>query len=165
MSRKYPSMQDELEARKAAGDYGDLSEYSDRLYHNEPEWAKTSREDYRRSQKITNNGASPVYAVLSVTGIPAAGEEKAQQAGLSMEIRYVDDKGAAVDVASLERGRIFKAVAVVSNKSGVAVKRSRMKGCTRRASATLPASPTRTSAMTGSTASSTWPPARACPSP
>ena len=57
MSRKYPSMQDELEARKAAGDYGDLSEYNDRLYHNEPEWAKKSREDYRRSQKITNNGA------------------------------------------------------------------------------------------------------------
>ena len=76
----------------------------------------------KKSLKVTNNGASPVYAVLSVTGIPAAGEEKAQQAGLSMEIRYVDDKGAAVDVASLERGRIFKAVAVVSNKRPVAVK-------------------------------------------
>ncbi len=57
MSRKYPSMQDELEARKSAGEYGDLSEYDRRLYHNEPEWAKKSREDYRRSQKISNNGA------------------------------------------------------------------------------------------------------------
>jgi uncharacterized protein YfaS (alpha-2-macroglobulin family) len=75
----------------------------------------------KKSLKVTNNGASPVYAVLSVTGIPAAGEEKAQSAGLTMEIRYVDDKGAAVDVASLPRGQIFKAVAVVTNKSGVAV--------------------------------------------
>ena len=57
MSRKYPSMQDELEARKSAGEYGDLTEYDRRLYHNEPEWAKKSREDYRRSQRISNNGA------------------------------------------------------------------------------------------------------------
>ena len=76
----------------------------------------------KKSVKLTNNGTSPVYAVLSVSGIPAAGEEKAQQAGLAMEIRYVDEHGAAVDVTSLERGRIFKAVAVVTNKSGVAVK-------------------------------------------
>lgn len=65
MSRKYPSMQDELEARKAAGEYGDLSEYDRRLYHNEPEWAKKSREDYRRSQKITNNGAGKAGWSLS----------------------------------------------------------------------------------------------------
>ena len=65
MSRKYPSMQDELEARKAAGEYGDLSEYNARLYHNEPEWAKKSREDYRRSQKITNNGAGKAGWSLS----------------------------------------------------------------------------------------------------
>jgi uncharacterized protein YfaS (alpha-2-macroglobulin family) len=75
----------------------------------------------KQTLKLTNNGSAPVYAVLSVTGIPAAGEEKAQSAGLSMEIRYVDEKGAAVDVASLERGQIFKAVAVITNKSGVAV--------------------------------------------
>ena len=75
----------------------------------------------KKSLKITNNGSSPVYTILTVSGIPATGEEEAQSAGLSMEIRYVDEKGAAVDVNSLERGCIFRAVAVVSNKSGVAV--------------------------------------------
>ena len=82
----------------------------------------TEADGGKTSLKLTNNGNSPVYAVLSASGIPAAGEEKAQQAGLAMEIRYVDDHGAAVDVSALERGRIFKAVAVVTNKSGVAVK-------------------------------------------
>ena len=71
---------------------------------------------------LTNKGTAPVYAVASVTGIPAAGEEKAQSAGLAMDIRYVDDRGATLDVAALERGQIFKAVAVITNKSGVAVR-------------------------------------------
>ena len=75
----------------------------------------------KKTLKLTNNGASTVYVVASVTGIPAAGEEKAQQSGLSMEIKYIDDQGRAVPVESLQRGTIFRAVAVVTNKSGVAV--------------------------------------------
>jgi|GEM_PF-3863312 len=54
MSRKYPSMQDELAARKAAGEYGDLSQFEKRLYRNEPAWAKKSREDYERSRRSGN---------------------------------------------------------------------------------------------------------------
>ena len=72
--------------------------------------------------KLTNNGTAPVYAVLSVTGIPAAGEEKAESKGLTMDIRYVDARGAQLDVASLERGQTFKAVVTVTNRSGVAVR-------------------------------------------
>ena len=75
----------------------------------------------KKSLKLTNNGTATVYAVVSVTGIPAAGEEKEQQSGLAMSVRYVDDRGAEVDVASLERGTIFRAVATVINKSGVRV--------------------------------------------
>ena len=71
--------------------------------------------------KVTNNGASTAYAVASVTGIPAAGEEQAQSAGLTMDIRYVDAQGKTVSVESMERGMIFKAVAVITNKSGRAV--------------------------------------------
>lgn len=57
MSRKYPSMQEELAARKAAGEYGDLSQYEKKFFRNEPDWAKKSREDYERSRRISNNGA------------------------------------------------------------------------------------------------------------
>ena len=76
----------------------------------------------KKKVQLTNNGSAPVYAVLSVTGTPEAGEEKAQSAGLSMEVRFIDEKGATLDVSSLERGQIFRAVAVISNKSGAAVK-------------------------------------------
>ena len=76
----------------------------------------------KKKVQLTNNGSAPVYAVLSVTGTPEAGEEKAQSAGLSMEVRFIDEKGTTLDVSSLERGQIFRAVAVISNKSGAAVK-------------------------------------------
>ena len=73
------------------------------------------------SLTLSNNGTAPVYAVLSVKGIPAAGEEQAQSAGLAMEIRYTAPDGSPVKVESLERGQTFKALAVITNKSGVAV--------------------------------------------
>ena len=76
----------------------------------------------KKALTLTNNGQAPIHAVVSVTGIPAAGEEKAQSAGLAMELHYVDENGATLDVSSLERGQIFKAVAVVRNTSGVTVK-------------------------------------------
>ena len=57
MSRKYPSMQEELAAKKASGAYGDLSQYEKRFFRNEPEWVRKSREDYERSRRISNNGA------------------------------------------------------------------------------------------------------------
>ncbi|MBR1575408.1 MAG: hypothetical protein IJ654_03050 [Bacteroidales bacterium] len=76
----------------------------------------------RQTLTLTNKGTAPVYAVTSMTGIPAAGEEQAQSAGLSMEIRYIDEKGAALDVSALQRGQLFKAVTVITNRSGAAVR-------------------------------------------
>lgn len=55
MARKYRSMQEELEARKKAGVYGDLSQFEKRLFHDEPEWVKKSREDAERSKKISQS--------------------------------------------------------------------------------------------------------------
>ena len=55
MSRKYASMQEELAARKAAGEYGDLSQYEKRFFRNAPEWVKKSREEAARSEKAARH--------------------------------------------------------------------------------------------------------------
>lgn len=57
MSRKYASMQEELAARKAAGEYGDLSQYEKRFFRDAPEWVRKSREDAARSQKISQKAS------------------------------------------------------------------------------------------------------------
>lgn len=65
--------------------------------------------------KITNNGSGNLYAVASVTGIPAASEEKAVSNKLKMTVTYFDDKGAEIKVDTLSRGRNLVARVVVTN--------------------------------------------------
>ena len=67
--------------------------------------------------KITNNASGPLYAVASVTGIPAASEEKAMSNKIKMTVSYLDEKGAAVNIDTLSRGRQITARVVVTNIS------------------------------------------------
>ena len=64
---------------------------------------------------LSNTGSNTVHAVISVTGIPKAGTEKAKASGLSMKISYVDSEGKPIKVDTLSRGRNFKAVVTVTN--------------------------------------------------
>lgn len=72
--------------------------------------------------KITNNGSGNLYAVASVTGIPAASEEKAISNKLKMTVTYQDEKGNAIKVDTLSRGRQIVAKVVVTNISKSAVR-------------------------------------------
>jgi hypothetical protein len=70
---------------------------------------------------ISNTGSTPVHAVISVTGTPKAGTEKAKASGLKMTVSYVDELGAPISVDTLSRGRNFKAVVTVTNTGSAAV--------------------------------------------
>ena len=67
--------------------------------------------------KITNNASGNVYAVASVTGIPAASEEKPISNKIKMTVSYLDESGAAIKVDTLSRGRQIVARVVVTNIS------------------------------------------------
>jgi len=71
--------------------------------------------DTKTALNIANNGSSPIHAVISVTGIPKAGTEKAKASGLSMKVSYVDRDGKPVGLDTLSRGRDLKAVVTVTN--------------------------------------------------
>ncbi len=74
------------------------------------------------SVKVTNNSAGNLYAVASVTGIPAASEEKPLSNRLKMTVSYTDDKGAAVSVDTLSRGRAVVANVTVTNTGKSAIR-------------------------------------------
>ena len=73
------------------------------------------------SVKVANNGEGNLYAVASVTGIPAASEEKPMSNKIKMTVSYTDDKGAAVSVDTLSRGRIVVAKVTVTNTGKTAI--------------------------------------------
>ncbi len=72
--------------------------------------------------KIENAGQGNLYAVASVTGIPAASEEKAVSNRLKMTVSYVDESGNAVKVDTLSRGRTVFSVVTVTNPGAAAVR-------------------------------------------
>ena len=77
--------------------------------------------DTKTALNIANNGSSPIHAVISVTGIPKAGTEKAKSSGLSMKIEYTDRDGKPVGLDTLSRGRDLKAVVTVTNTGSARV--------------------------------------------
>ena len=69
---------------------------------------------------LSNTGTNTLHAIVSVTGIPAAGTEKAKSSGLRMSIRYTDAAGQDIVVDTLSRSRSFKAVVTVTNTGSAA---------------------------------------------
>ena len=65
--------------------------------------------------KVTNSSSGNLYAVASVTGIPAASEEKAVSNKLKMTVTYQDGSGNTVNIDTLSRGRQIVAHVVVTN--------------------------------------------------
>ena len=70
---------------------------------------------------LSNTGGNPVHAIISVTGIPAAGAEQAKASGLKMQVRYTDPEGKAIAVDTLSRGRSFNAIVTITNTGSAAV--------------------------------------------
>jgi len=75
----------------------------------------TGAEPGKASLKIRNNGKAPVYVCISSTGVLESGSEKEVSSGLNMTVRYLNDKGSALDISSLERGTAFDVVVKVTN--------------------------------------------------
>ena len=72
--------------------------------------------------KVQNAGQGNLYAVASVTGIPPASTEKAVSNRLRMTVTYQDEKGNAIKVDTLSRGRIIYAVVTVTNPGASSLK-------------------------------------------
>ena len=65
--------------------------------------------------KVTNQSGGNLYAVASVTGIPAASEEKPISNKIKMTVSYLDANGSPVNVDTLSRGRTVTVRVTVSN--------------------------------------------------
>ena len=74
------------------------------------------------SLKVENSGQGNLYAVASVTGIPAASEEKAISNRLKMSISYTDENNNPIKVDTLSRGRVVYAVVTVTNPGASAIR-------------------------------------------
>jgi uncharacterized protein YfaS (alpha-2-macroglobulin family) len=65
--------------------------------------------------KIRNKGNSLLYAKIVLKGTPEAGQEKAAQNNLKIDILYKDLKGGKIDPTKLEQGTDFIAEVTVTN--------------------------------------------------
>ncbi|MBR4827074.1 MAG: alpha-2-macroglobulin [Bacteroidales bacterium] len=72
--------------------------------------------------KVTNSSAGNLYAVASVTGIPAASEEKSISNKIKMTIVYTDEKNNPIRIDTLSRGRRVVAHVNVSNSGKTAIR-------------------------------------------
>lgn len=69
----------------------------------------------KSSLKVTNQSEGSLFVRVINTGIPAQGEEKAEQNNLAITASYTDMKGNAIDVLRLEQGTEFMAHVTVKN--------------------------------------------------
>lgn len=65
--------------------------------------------------KIRNNGSGILYARVILSGVPAAGEEKAGDNNLKIEVLYKSLEGEKIDPSKLEQGTDFMAEVTVTN--------------------------------------------------
>jgi len=65
--------------------------------------------------KIKNNSKGLLYARLIMSGIPAAGNEKASDNNLKIEVQYKSLKGEKIDPSKLQQGTDFIAEVTITN--------------------------------------------------
>jgi uncharacterized protein YfaS (alpha-2-macroglobulin family) len=68
--------------------------------------------------EVVNNAKSPVYLVVSSTGVPDKGQEVARAVGLKLDVTYTLPDGSPIDPTSLEQGTDFVAHVRITNLSG-----------------------------------------------
>ncbi len=67
---------------------------------------------------IHNTGKRLLYAAVVIRGVPKAGQEKAEESGLTLKVAYSDSQGHSVDVSHMTQGTDFVADVAVTNTSG-----------------------------------------------
>jgi len=65
--------------------------------------------------KIRNNGSGILYARVILSGVPAAGEEKAGDNNLKIEVLYKSLEGEKINPSKLEQGKDFMAEVTITN--------------------------------------------------
>jgi len=68
--------------------------------------------------QVRNTSGRRLFAVVTVRGVPPAGEEAEETAGLKISVRYTDSKGNHLDVSELAQGSDVAARLTVQNTSG-----------------------------------------------
>jgi uncharacterized protein YfaS (alpha-2-macroglobulin family) len=71
--------------------------------------------DAKGKIKIKNNGKSLLYARIVLSGVPAAGQEKASESNLKIEVMYTDLQGKKIDPSKLEQGTDLIAEVTITN--------------------------------------------------
>ncbi|HEX7236702.1 MAG TPA: MG2 domain-containing protein [Gammaproteobacteria bacterium] len=74
-----------------------------------------------RDFTLRNTSGKPMFATVSVRGIPAVQEEGESADGLALQVRYSNDHGEPIDVARLVQGTDVVADLEVRNASTVAI--------------------------------------------
>ncbi|HNW69361.1 MAG TPA: MG2 domain-containing protein [Bacteroidales bacterium] len=65
--------------------------------------------------KIKNNGSAILYARVVMSGVPAAGQEKAGENNLKIEVAYKSLTGGKIDISKLEQGTDLVAEVTITN--------------------------------------------------
>jgi uncharacterized protein YfaS (alpha-2-macroglobulin family) len=113
-------------AKYAAGEKGNKEisiEYTDAgksqtVRSNMPVWQADLKVDGKTGSdkvRFKNNSRMPLYVRITASGVPAPGNETAQAHGMEISVSFVNENGAAVDIARLPQGTDFKAVVTVLN--------------------------------------------------
>jgi len=66
----------------------------------------TERELDARQLKLKNDSPYPIYLSLNRRGVPRAGEELPQSAGLKLKVTFVDERGDKVDPTQVKQGSL-----------------------------------------------------------
>ncbi|MBO4818303.1 MAG: alpha-2-macroglobulin [Bacteroidales bacterium] len=70
--------------------------------------------------KVKNNSEGPLYATLVTTGrVPAGTQIPAKSSGMRLNVTYTDEKGNALNQASIAQGTEFTSVITVTNTNGL----------------------------------------------
>jgi len=73
-------------------------------------------EAYRPGElAVRNGGDRPLHASLGLRGVPAAGAERAESLGLTLDARFTDTAGKPLEIGSLPQGQDFVAQVTVRN--------------------------------------------------
>lgn len=82
-------------------------------------WMKTlaDKSSAGSDLEIRNEGTSPLFGRVVLTGMVKQGETKASSNGIKMDVRYVDKKGVPVSVNNVAQGTDFMSVVRISNPS------------------------------------------------
>jgi uncharacterized protein YfaS (alpha-2-macroglobulin family) len=105
------------ESGKLEFTYEDPSKKSQTVKSKKAIWSTTlgAQSGTKTAVKMENNSDRTLYVRLSAKGFPMAGEETAAERNLKISVRYLDENGNPLVVATLPQGTDFEAEVQITN--------------------------------------------------